>query len=496
MKQYRFGQKVQNWHRPLGKDEWSAAYLRWRVDGAMEDLREEDGVVDIWARDDSDEERFLCNALHSRLVRNLWQIVQLNGGYRSDISALFSRDLCVLLQRLILGAPLREYLEWERNADTISRMRNLLFRDNNDCRTEDLIDWMHTLIHVPRYPELLQGRILQALDSYQEASTILQYAELYSYDPLTSILALCFAPFWHRRPSTWNREENPSLFAHLFEEYPIPGFLHQIFTTDRWPPLMFFLLFVAYGRGMSISRLAQALDWNMSESLVRQLPKIPANTALRHVMLCAEVLSAEGTVEDFDHLYDLYEIWIESEDMSDPINIHYWRENVRFFTKEGRHLDSFQRVQIANWMDHCRSVDPHFTMRGRTARACLTRATNWLRMRMVRENRMLQWEPLGWEWQGVDNQNITWSVCELTNSLQLLEEGLAMHHCIASYDKKCCSGKSRVFSVRRNAERSATVEIDARKKEIQDCRAKCNHDPDERTKLVIYYWMTHFLLFH
>jgi hypothetical protein len=52
-----------------------------------------------------------------------------------------------------------------------------------------------------------------------------------------------------------------------------------------------------------------------------------------------------------------------------------------------------------------------------------------------------------------------WTVTPLVNALALFDEGKEMHHCVASYASVCMKGKSRIFSIRKNNMRAATVEL-------------------------------------
>lgn len=67
----------------------------------------------------------------------------------------------------------------------------------------------------------------------------------------------------------------------------------------------------------------------------------------------------------------------------------------------------------------------------------------------------------------------------LRSALALGEEGKAMHHCVASYSRDVLTGLSRIFSVRRNDQRVATMEIVFRDREprgyrISQLKGPCN----------------------
>lgn len=48
---------------------------------------------------------------------------------------------------------------------------------------------------------------------------------------------------------------------------------------------------------------------------------------------------------------------------------------------------------------------------------------------------------------------------ELDSGLLLAEEGLEQRHCIGTYANACASGATRVFSLRHNGRRAATIEL-------------------------------------
>ena len=63
--------------------------------------------------------------------------------------------------------------------------------------------------------------------------------------------------------------------------------------------------------------------------------------------------------------------------------------------------------------------------------------------------------PLLWEYGGL-------SFVALQTGKALQAEGAAMHHCVASYWENVAEGKSRVYSIRENGRRVATLEVTGR----------------------------------
>ena len=67
--------------------------------------------------------------------------------------------------------------------------------------------------------------------------------------------------------------------------------------------------------------------------------------------------------------------------------------------------------------------------------------------------RRTAWNRLAGEWSDGE-----WSVRPLTDHRALLEEALAMEHCVDGYTEYRAQGWSRIFSIKRGGERTATLE--------------------------------------
>lgn len=82
-----------------------------------------------------------------------------------------------------------------------------------------------------------------------------------------------------------------------------------------------------------------------------------------------------------------------------------------------------------------------------------------------------------------------YQVVPMTSGIALAEEGAAMRHCVAGYATICAGHGHRIFSIRRNGDRVATLEIGPRQQgprnliaayEVFQVRGKCNHPvPDD-----------------
>ena len=85
-----------------------------------------------------------------------------------------------------------------------------------------------------------------------------------------------------------------------------------------------------------------------------------------------------------------------------------------------------------------------------------------------------------------------WTIHELLTSPELYLEGRALRHCVFTYAPKCRRGETTIWSLRlrtgQNEKRMATIEVNPRKGEIIQTRAKANSYVGERSQEMIRRW--------
>jgi hypothetical protein len=85
-----------------------------------------------------------------------------------------------------------------------------------------------------------------------------------------------------------------------------------------------------------------------------------------------------------------------------------------------------------------------------------------------------------------------WQMIELTNSAQLRTEGVALHHCVASYADRCCLGISRIWSLRlRRGEKVhhvLTIEIDPKTRAVVQARGRANRAASGKPLRLLQDW--------
>ncbi len=137
--------------------------------------------------------------------------------------------------------------------------------------------------------------------------------------------------------------------------------------------------------------------------------------------------------------------------------------------------------------------EPGFSMKGRTVPALWNRVEEW--HRQLARNRKappMVWEPSGIGGFELEERDTTtgyrvrWRVQELLSRAELVEEGRAMHHCVASYARSCAHGGTSIWSIRqeemgqKTARRAMTVEVHNGRRHVVQARGHCNKGPNDR----------------
>ena len=134
---------------------------------------------------------------------------------------------------------------------------------------------------------------------------------------------------------------------------------------------------------------------------------------------------------------------------------------------------------------------PLFSVKGRSMAKLVREVDEWHEQLSADVHDTVQ----EWESSGIgtfelteDNKKletrIHWSIHELRSSAQLQVEGRIMHHCVASYAKRCVAGETSVWSLRsleddEEAEprHVLTMAVDNRKRLVGEARGKFNMQP-------------------
>ena len=142
-------------------------------------------------------------------------------------------------------------------------------------------------------------------------------------------------------------------------------------------------------------------------------------------------------------------------------------------------------------------AQPNFSMKSRSINKLLRLVDEWhghLNSADYALDDNESWEGAGlreFEWEeedGFSGERILWSIRELRTAFDLWAEGSAMHHCVASYVRRCSEGRFSVWSLQITLpdtlpQRVLTIAVDNRKKIVVEYQGKYNMRPqgDKKT---------------
>jgi hypothetical protein len=144
---------------------------------------------------------------------------------------------------------------------------------------------------------------------------------------------------------------------------------------------------------------------------------------------------------------------------------------------------------------------PNFTLGRRDVRAVMREIGRWHAMlQQVRDVQHATWRPCGVAWFQRDvspssepGRATRWRIVELLSSAELIDEGRAMHHCVASYAHLAAGGRTAIFSVRRceadrPTERAATLEVYVPERLVVQLRGPCNQRASATVRQLVAAW--------
>ncbi|MCP4113213.1 MAG: hypothetical protein GY749_48075 [Desulfobacteraceae bacterium] len=168
-------------------------------------------------------------------------------------------------------------------------------------------------------------------------------------------------------------------------------------------------------------------------------------------------------------------------------NDGFWKTVIQFFINI-KDLDTIDAGPFIDFIYHTKFVkkevhtdagivildppQPDFSMKGRTYDSVKRLVENWHKeLAVARDNSYYQWRKSGFndflymeETHNPEHPNRIWSVTELLTSADLAAEGRIMKHCVRSYASFCFSGKTTVWSIKREVnetcKRMVTIEVD------------------------------------
>lgn len=321
------------------------------------------------------------------------------------------------------------------------------------------------------------------------------YALLRDYNSVAVLHNICsFGNQTVRNIEEWRREsfdkeqQLSSLIKFSFALYETPVFLeNSFFGSDK----KHMLWYIQLGKGRSIKSLSQ-MPITLTSKMAHEFKNAPAFFEANQALRYAQALGFGASIKTAKAIgFSRLSIINKSEEK-------FWATVVKFFAKE-IDLSTNDLDKIIAYLDFKYRDNTYFSMKSRTLKALMFQATEW--QKRVYRNEI--GEVLSWPTSGITplyvvqtekGKRVVYKTVELLNSIELYEEGNAMHHCVAEYDADCKDSSSAIFSLRKEVEggltkRLATIEVDLQEKQIFETKAKYNEEPNQKSLELIDLWI-------
>lgn len=312
-------------------------------------------------------------------------------------------------------------------------------------------------------------------------------------------------PLKEWKPNTHNTgRQFASLIRHLFADYRIPEFMDSVWFSlnklhQKW--------FIHLGSGKNI-RTADRLPVTLTKRMAHCFSSAPGNYTVNAAFRWAQIIAMGGNKRLVDAI-------IETRLAREFRDESFWPGVFRFFI-DNPMLDTAQVNPIVDYIWNQKYEDrivfvergvaenrgpaqPDFTMKGRTVDSLLRQVNAWHRS-LGRELKggKLQWEKSQFgDFEFVEgtceNKNIKiWRIRELLSSQELVAEGCALHHCVASYATSCKRGRSGIWTMScedmAGVKKLLTIEVLLHHGQICQVRGKNNRLPTDQEKKVVQRW--------
>lgn len=468
MKQQRNGRKVQNWHRPLGKNALRQRFLKHR----KTPVPAEGEIGSKWDWD-----------IDPYYFWEDWGWDEGVGGPEDVVGYAFASAIQGLVtpRSKWIGShspaivesqpPLNEWQALAREGLIASLVEHK--RLIGECSAA-------------RIPVASIWNILDRLDVQQ--ALIRVHSEFANLNLLCNIC--WFAPFWIRHPAEWLGGDVSSLIDHLFVRYGPPAYLYSAWSSDE-AHFKWISWFLVLAQGAELPLAGRQFEWVIPRRLVQFLYDVPTTFRPTEACVYAEIRRRGGGDVDIRRVLRNPAFIMDPTEPGTEVHSRFWRETICWLIENRNRLSDAEADLVLSWSMHefTEAVEfgQSFSMAGRGVRSCLERSRTYHHQITFRWEDF-RWDDHGWNWSFTDAEGAGWAFEELTSGIELYSEGIALRHCVATYASRCVAGISSITSVKRNGVRCVTVEIDPRNGRLVQARGLCNREADDLERQIIQSW--------
>jgi hypothetical protein len=314
---------------------------------------------------------------------------------------------------------------------------------------------------------------------------------------------------WRRDLRDWRQRSHntqkqlSSLIRHLVADYPVPEFMDAAWLRTGRGSRLYREWFLHIARGKNIRTARTPIP--LTKLMAHHFLEAPSSISIEGAIRWGEVHALGGD-------QTLTEAILGSRIGESFAENGFWSSVIRFFIANPMldrrhvgpivdylHAQKFQEREIVDARGRTTREpppQPNLEMRGRTAESLLAQVERWHRgLSRARGAEHVFFKSSGIpEFRhriGEEEEGRVWRIRELHSGAELIAEGGAMRHCVASYAQSCAAGQRSIWAMelhgRSGVEKRQTIEVTNRR-EIVQCRGKLNRLPTQGEFEIVRRW--------
>jgi len=243
---------------------------------------------------------------------------------------------------------------------------------------------------------------------------------------------------------------------HLFAKYYVPGFMNQVWFRQR----DFCSWFIAVGKGDSLYKKCA------KPYMTKKATHLFLSRGRKDLTICENIWLARATAEGVDPNIGIR--WSKIKpNICVKLNDEFWLSVFKFFLRnpidKGRKLN-----EVIDFLEDKHANDRIFSLKGRTLKSLIDLSDQWhYDMARIKDHGSGFWEGLltpDWRKEyGKGELKRSYDIVQILSGKELSREGNAMRHCVYSYKRKCLSGTSAIFSMRKTMYETGRKEVVTRR---------------------------------
>ncbi|MEM7283895.1 MAG: PcfJ domain-containing protein [Pseudomonadota bacterium] len=332
--------------------------------------------------------------------------------------------------------------------------------------------------------------------------------EVYFIDALLALFGQShkwIRPIQDWRCQTHNRDRQfASLARHLLVKYSVPIFFDSVWFRSDSKVMPYRQWYFLLGNGHRLKSVKAPIT--LTTKIIHHMLQAPDHFSVEQALRWGQVHALGGDAR-------LAQAIVATRLGGHFGQDEFWQSVIRFFVRHPL-LDRDQVAPIIDYLQHQRfepadvvlehgvrrlqpPPQPNLSMSGRTPGALLRQMHTWhVRLGRTKVDSNLHWSPTDIVSltlsKGREEKKVTWRITELLSHRDLVSEGRALKHCVASYARSCQQHHCSIWGMTSedafgSIRRRQTVEV-TRNRRIVQCRGKMNALPTSQELQVLKEW--------